>query len=155
MTSMEIDLALPLPITNYPLPITDKNHKMHWYLIIKNIHLFCVVLTFISFSTRGIWMIRESPLLQQRWAKILPHVIDSTLLASGIGLVIILHQYPGAQTWLTVKLIALLVYIIVGTIALKRGRTKTIRIVAFYVALTVFFYMVAVALTRIVNPFAW
>ena len=38
---------------------------------------------------------------------------------------------------------------------LKRGKTKTIRIIAFYGALTVFFYMVAVALTRIANPFAW
>jgi len=100
-------------------------------------------------------MIRESPLLQQRWVKILPHVIDSTLLASGIGLVFILHQYPGVQVWLTIKLMALLVYIIVGTIALKRGKTKNIRLIAFYTALTVFFYMVAVALTRMVNPLAW
>ena len=128
---------------------------MHWYLTIKEIHLFCVALTFISFVTRGIWMIQESHWLQKPWVKITPHLIDSTLLASGIALVIMLHQYPGTQTWLTVKLVALLLYIVVGSIALKRGKTKTIRTLAWYGALGIFFYMIAVALSREVNPLAW
>jgi uncharacterized membrane protein SirB2 len=109
----------------------------------------------MSFSLRGIWMLRESPWLQQRWVKIVPHLIDSVLLASGIGLVLILHQYPGVHHWLTVKLVALLAYIVIGTIALKRGKTKTIRIIAWLGALGVFFYMVTVALTRISNPLQW
>ncbi len=122
------------------------------YLIIKNIHISCVILTLISFTIRGIWMIQESHWLQQRCVKIVPHVIDTILLLSGIGLALILHQYPGAQPWLTVKLLALLVYIVVGTIALKRGKTKTIRVMAWIGALSVFFYLIMVALTRMVNP---
>ncbi|HID99552.1 MAG TPA: regulator SirB [Thiotrichaceae bacterium] len=126
---------------------------LDWYLIIKNIHLSCVVLTFISFSVRGLWMILESPWLQRRWVKIVPHFIDSVLLATGIALVIMLHQYPGVETWLTVKFVALLAYIIIGTIALKRGKTKTIRVIAWIGALGAFFYMVKVALTRVISPF--
>ncbi|MDM8558819.1 SirB2 family protein [Candidatus Parabeggiatoa sp. HSG14] len=125
------------------------------YLIIKNIHISCVILTFISFSTRGIWMIQESHWLHKWWVKVLPHIIDTLLLVSGITLVIILHQYPGTQNWLTAKLLALLVYIIVGSIALKRGKTKTIRVVAFGGALMAFFYLVMVALNRTANPLAW
>jgi uncharacterized membrane protein SirB2 len=113
------------------------------------------MLTFISFSMRGIWMIQESHWLQQRLVKIVPHIIDTALLFSGITLAIIIHQYPGTHTWLTAKLLALLLYIIIGSIALKRGKTKTVRIIAFLGALAVFFYLVTVALLRTANPLAW
>ncbi|HDN27177.1 MAG TPA: hypothetical protein ENG03_08795 [Thioploca sp.] len=128
---------------------------MHWYLTIKDIHISCVAFAFISFFTRGIWMIQESHWLQMRWVKIVPHLIDTGLLASGIALVLFLHQYPGTHTWLTVKLVALLLYIVVGSIALKHGKTKTIRTMAWIGALGVFFYMVVVALKRVANPLAW
>ncbi len=122
------------------------------YLIIKNIHVTCVILTFLFFSLRGIWMLLDSPTLQHPWVKIIPHFIDTTLLLSGIGLIMILHQYPGTQAWLTAKLVALLVYIIIGSIALKRGKTKTIRMTAFFLALATFFYLVSVALTQTAIP---
>jgi uncharacterized membrane protein SirB2 len=77
-----------------------------------------------------------------------PHVIDTLLLASALTLVVWSHQYPGAQNWLTAKLLALIVYIGLGTVALKRGRTKGARIAAFIAALLVFGYIVKVALTR-------
>jgi len=123
------------------------------YPIIKNIHVSSVVLTFLFFFLRGIWMLQDNSVLQQRWVKILPIFIDTTLLLSGISLIIILHQYPGTQTWLTAKLVALLIYIIIGSIALKRGKTKTIRATAFLLALATFFYLVSVALTRTAIPF--
>ena len=128
---------------------------MYWYLTFKNIHILCVILTLLLFSVRGVWMIQQSAWLQQRWIKIIPHLIDTLLLASGIGLVMIIHQYPGSQNWLTAKLVALLVYIVAGHIALKRGHTLKIRVLALLGALGVFFYIVMVALTRIVNPLAW
>ncbi|MBE9562598.1 MAG: SirB2 family protein [Proteobacteria bacterium] len=122
------------------------------YLVIKNIHIACVVLTFISFSLRGIWMLKDNPLLQHHWANTLPHFIDTTLLLSGIGLILILQQYPGTQAWLTAKLVALLIYIIIGSIALKRGKTKNIQLTAFFLALATFFYLVSVALTKNAVP---
>ncbi|NJO14648.1 MAG: SirB2 family protein [Thioploca sp.] len=125
------------------------------YLTLKSIHIFCVLLTFLSFFIRGIWMIQNHPRLQQRWVKIVPHLIDSVLLLSGISLVFTIHQYPFINHWLTAKLLALLLYIILGSIALKRGKTKTIRLTAWISALGAFLYMVTVAITRVVNPLIW
>jgi uncharacterized membrane protein SirB2 len=74
------------------------------YLIIKNIHILSITLSFILFFIRGIWAIQESDWLQRAWVKIVPHIIDSVLLFSGITLAVILQQYPGVHSWLTAKL---------------------------------------------------
>jgi len=118
------------------------------YIILKHIHLTCVALTFISFSARGFWMLSESELLQKKWVKIAPHIIDTTLLGSAIALAVMLHISPIEQTWLLAKVIGLLVYIILGTVALKRGKTKPIRMTALILALLTFGYIVKVALTK-------
>ena len=93
-------------------------------------------------------MIAESPHLQARWVRSVPHVIDAILLASAIGLTLTLRQYPFAQGWLTAKVLGLIAYIILGSIALKRGSTQTIRVAAFIGSLAVFGYIVSVALTH-------
>ena len=59
-------------------------------------------------------------------------------------------QYPFALAWLTAKLIGLLVYILCGAMALRRGRSKAQRAFFFGGALLAFAYIVSVALTR--NP---
>jgi uncharacterized membrane protein SirB2 len=64
------------------------------------------------------------------------------------------HQYPGQQPWLTAKLAALVGYIVLGSIALKRGRTKGQRQAAFVAALALFFYIGMVAVTKRPFPFA-
>ena len=120
------------------------------YLVLKHIHLTAVVLSFSLFFLRGLWMLADSPQLQKRWVKITPHVIDTILLASAIALAVLIHQYPFVDAWLTAKLIALVVYIGLGTIAIKRGRSKSVRVIAWIGALLTFGYIVAVALTH--NP---
>lgn len=118
------------------------------YLTVKTIHLSAIVLTFILFFIRGLWMLQDSPILQQRWVKILPHSIDTILFLSGITLVILLRQYPMVHTWLTVKFFAVIAYIIVGSIALKFGKTKQIRFMMWLMALGLFFYIVTIALNH-------
>lgn len=120
------------------------------YDILKTIHITCVALTFISFGARGLWMFQGSTLLHTKTVRIVPHIIDTTLLVSAIGLMSILHQYPVTSDWLTAKVGALIVYIILGSIALKRGRNRTVRLIAFTGAWLTFFYIIGVALTR--NP---
>ena len=93
-------------------------------------------------------MINDSAMLRRRWIKIVPHVIDTVLLASAIVLAAIVQQYPFVHGWLTAKVIGLVVYIGLGTVALKRGRTRGVRIAAWLAAQAVFFYIVAVAITR-------
>ena len=98
-------------------------------------------------------MLRGSSILQQQWVKIAPHVIDTLLLASAITLAIQLKISPLSAPWLMSKIIALLLYISLGTIAIKRGKTRTVRLSAWLAAQGVFFYIVSVALTH--NPQPW
>ena len=83
------------------------------------------MLSISLFLVRGWWMLHDSARLHQRWVKMLPHVIDSALLASAVLLALNVGQYPGTHSWLTAKITALLLYIGLGTVALKRGQLKT------------------------------
>ena len=118
------------------------------YLLLKYVHVGCVIASGGGLVLRGFWMLLDSPRLNQRWVKIFPHVVDTGLLGSAIALATISGQYPLAQSWLSAKVIGLVAYILCGTMALKRGRTKSIRGVFFVVALLVFAYIVSVALHR-------
>lgn len=118
------------------------------YLALKHLHLTTVVLSFALFTLRGVWMLIDSPLLQRRWVRIIPHVIDTVLLASAMGLTLILEQYPFVHGWLTAKALGLIAYIILGSIALKYGPTKPIRAGAWVAALAMFGYIVSVALAH-------
>ena len=119
-----------------------------FYLALKHLHVTCVILSGSGFFLRGLWMLSDSPRLNQRWVRIVPHVVDTTLLGSAISMAVISSQYPLAQNWLTAKLIGLLVYILCGTMALKRGKSKATRAVFFAAAVLAFAYIVTVALTR-------
>lgn len=123
------------------------------YLALKNLHLATIAVTLALFLLRGVWMMRESSRLQARWVRIVPHINDTLLLASGIGLAMLIGQYPLVHGWLTAKFFALIAYIVLGTIALKRGRTRGVRIAAWIAALAVFAYMLAVARAHAPWPF--
>ena len=118
------------------------------YLVIKHLHITLALLSGSFFLLRGIWMLGESPLLQRRWVKVVPHVVDTLLLTSALVLVFWSGQYPFEQPWLTAKVLALIVYIGLGTVALKRGKTLGVKTFAMFAALATFGYIVAVALTR-------
>ena len=120
---------------------------------LRFVHIGCVAVSYLLFVTRGVWMMRESQFLQQRWVRIVPHMIDTVLLASAIALTVILREYPLTHGWLTAKVSGLIAYIGLGTYALKRGRTRRRRIAAWIAAQLVFFYIIAVALTR--NSLPW
>jgi uncharacterized membrane protein SirB2 len=123
------------------------------YLLIKHLHVSCVVLSGLGFFLRGWWMLRHAAILNRRLVRVVPHVIDSVLLASAIVLAVMSGQYPFASDWLTAKLVGLTVYVWFGGMALKRGKTKLIRACFFMLAVAVYAYIVSVALTR--NPSPW
>jgi len=123
------------------------------YLALKHIHLTAVGLSFALFALRSFWMLRDSPSLQKRWVKIVPHIIDTVLLVSAISLAVLLQQYPFVDGWLTAKVLALLAYIGFGTIALKRGRSRKVRLLALGGAVLSAAYIVLVALNH--HPFPW
>ncbi|CUI03151.1 SirB2 family protein [Massilia antarctica] len=118
------------------------------YLAVKHLHMSCAALSIGLFALRGVWMLRGSPQLAQRWVKIAPHLVDTVLLASALTMVVWSGQYPFVQSWLGAKVVALVVYIVLGAVALKPGRPKQVRAIAFGAALLTVAYIVAVALTR-------
>ncbi|MCK2127456.1 SirB2 family protein [Thauera aromatica] len=118
------------------------------YYTIKHLHVTCVVLSAAGFLLRGLWMFTGSPLLQRRLTRVLPHVIDSLLLLSAIGLATMIGQYPFAAGWVTAKVFGLIAYILLGTVAIKRGRTPTVRAAAFVGALVVYAWIVSIAITK-------
>jgi uncharacterized membrane protein SirB2 len=118
------------------------------YAVLKDVHVACVVATIVLFVVRGGWMISGTLQQRGRWVRIVPHVIDTALLASAIAMAVLLGQYPGTTGWLTAKVIGLVVYVLLGMVALKRGRTRRTRIAAFTGALVAFAYVASVAVTR-------
>lgn len=118
------------------------------YTVLKTIHVGSVVVSATGFVVRGWLMLTDSPLFAQRWMRVAPHVVDTVLLTSAIALSALLQQYPFVDGWLTAKVVALAAYIVLGSIALKRGHTRTIRAVAWVGALLVLAYIIAVALAH-------
>jgi uncharacterized membrane protein SirB2 len=121
-----------------------------FHVQMKLLHIFCVVCSGILFAARGALMWAGS-----RWAndvslRRLSYSIDTVLLGSAVYLVVTLHQYPFVSSWLTAKISLLVVYILLGIVALRRGRTRLTRRVCFAAALSVYAFIISVALTH--NP---
>jgi uncharacterized membrane protein SirB2 len=127
---------------------------MSLYPLLKHLHVSCVLVSISFFFLRGIWMMCDSPMLARRWVRIVPHVVDTALLASAIALAFALELNPLATPWLAAKIAGLVIYIALGVIALRRGRTRGVRIAAWVAALAVFAYIVSVAVTRQALPLA-
>jgi uncharacterized membrane protein SirB2 len=117
------------------------------YSAIRQLHVAAAAMSLALFLLRAVWMLASPSRLQMRWIRIVPHAVDTVLLGSAIWLAWQLGA-AGTGGWLTAKVIAVLVYIAAGTVALKRGRTPGIRIAALIVALTTFAYIVSVALAK-------
>jgi len=118
------------------------------YSTLKLIHISAAILTISGFVLRGIWMLTGSSNLEWRVVRIAPHIIDTVFLLSGIALIWTLKLPVLNQPWLLTKFVALLAYILLGTIALKRGKTRRIRVSAFVLALLTFAYIAGVAMSK-------
>jgi uncharacterized membrane protein SirB2 len=116
-----------------------------WYLQILWTHIGCVIASGSLFFMRGCMMLAGLPAANHVALRRISVVIDSLLLAAAITLTTIIHQYPFVQAWLTVKVVLLVVYIVLGVFALRRGRTRAIRAGFFAAAMIVFLFIVSVA----------
>ena len=124
-----------------------------YYVGLRQAHIGFAMLSIALFMVRGALMLAESRQLQARALQILPHVIDTLLLTTALMLTTVIHQYPFSTDWLTAKVVLLVVYIVLGSIAIKRGRTRGIRIAAFIAALLTIGFLVSVA--RAHHPLGW
>jgi uncharacterized membrane protein SirB2 len=117
------------------------------FATLKAAHVAAVAASGLMFFVRGLWMLDRSPMLERRWVRVVPHVNDTVLLAAGVWMAVTLRQVPGVSPWLTAKIVALVIYVALGTVALRRRRVG-----AWIAALAVFGYIVAVALTHDALP---
>ena len=116
--------------------------------LVKLIHVSCALLSLGGFLARGVLMLRDSALLQQRWLRIAPHVVDTVLLGSAI---VLASQWGLAALqlpWLQAKIGALLLYILLGSLAIRPGHSKTVRTGAWLAGLVVFGYILGVAVSK-------
>jgi len=118
------------------------------YTSFKLVHLCAAILSFNGFVLRGYWMMTDPVLLDRKWVRILPHVVDAIFLASGVGLIYALRLQVLQNGWLLTKFAVLFVYVVLGSVALRRGRSMAIRKTAFTFAVISFVYIVGVALSK-------
>ena len=116
-----------------------------FYPQIKLVHITAVTLSGSLFFLRGLFL-----QLGARWPMSAPmrytsYTIDTVLLTAALMLATLLHQYPFVHAWLTVKVTLLVTYVILGTFALKRGNTRTVRIACWIAALCVYAFIATVA----------
>jgi uncharacterized membrane protein SirB2 len=123
------------------------------FLLLKGLHITCAITSYTLFFLRGIWSFRGSPIMRQRWVRIVPHIVDTLLLVLAIALAFAINQYPFVDAWLTAKVLGMFLYIGLGFVALKYGKTRTRRILAWLIAQTVFAYIVLVAISHNAVPF--
>ena len=122
------------------------------YMLIKHLHVTAAALSILFFVVRAYWSVSENALLQKKVVKIAPHVIDTVLLVAAILLAMMLGP-AASQPWVLTKIVLLIAYIGVGTIAIKRGRTPRTRAIAAIVAVAIFAYIVGVAIRH--HPASW
>ena len=118
---------------------------MTLYEFIKIIHVTAISLSITGFITRVILKLNDSPYQKKYWFRKLPHKVDTLLLASALTMVYILGVNPFTTFWIAEKITGLSIYILLGMIALRWGRTKRVRAIAALMAVMVFSYIVYVA----------
>jgi uncharacterized membrane protein SirB2 len=119
---------------------------IEFYPEIRWVHVAAVLSSGVLFFLRGTMVLGGL----QRWAmwapvRYLSYAIDTVLLTAALMLATLLRQYPFVHAWLTVKVVLLVVYIGLGTFALKRGRTRRVRAVCFAAAVLVYLFIISVA----------
>jgi len=118
---------------------------IEFYPDIKWVHVCAVILSGTLFALRGAGVLAGARWPMWAPLRYLTYTIDTVLLTAALMLVTILHQYPFVQGWLTAKVCLLVVYIVLGTFALKRARTRRAQAGFYVAALAVFLFIVSIA----------
>lgn len=127
---------------------------IEFYAQIKWVHIITVLCSGSLFLLRGLLVQAGKPRIAMAApVRYLSYTIDTTLLTAALMLVSVLPSAVFANGWLTAKLILLVVYVILGTFALKRGRTPRARTIYYVAALATFVAMYGIA--RMHNPLGW
>ena len=119
------------------------------YLLVKQAHIGFVVLSLGLFVFRGSLAV-FGVYRPNKVTNIVVHGVDTLLLLCGVSLAVMISINPFVTPWLMAKLIGLVVFVLIAGAGVRRGRTKSVRLLAFILAIAVFLYIVTVAVTK--NP---
>ena len=126
---------------------------MNSVTLLLGVHLASIALSVSLFVLRYGWRECHSARAHARWTRVVPPIVDTVLLLSGVGLIAKTHILPFTEqgTWLTEKLFGVIIYIVLGFIALdyRRARSQQARLVAFPLALVVLYIIIKLATTKI------
>ena len=126
---------------------------IEFYPQIKYVHVLMVLLSGALFAMRGIGVLagaRWPQSLPVRWAS---YAIDTTLLTAAMMLLTILPWAMFGNGWLGTKLLLLVAYVVLGSLALKRGRSVRVRGWCYGAAVLVYLAMIGIA--RAHHPLGW
>jgi len=118
------------------------------YLAIKYLHVLTAVFSITLFSVRFLLLIFRPAMLRTGWIRVLPHVNDTLLLIFAILLCFAIKQAPLVTPWLSEKVVAVILYILAGTFALKWSKSRMSQIIWFIIALTLFAYAADMAVNK-------
>jgi len=119
-----------------------------WYLPPKTTHIGLVTASGLLFAMRGALVLAGRGWAMAKPWRMASYGIDTALLAAGVTLWAGLSLNPATSPWLGAKLVLLVLYIVLGSLALKRARSRRARIASFVGALAVYLFMATVALAR-------
>jgi len=116
-----------------------------YYLALRQAHIALALLSVGLFCVRGLLMLAQSPRVHAAWLRYPSYLIDTLLLTAALMLMSVVRQYPFVDDWLTMKVCLLVAYVVLGSVALRRGRSRGARIAAFVAALLVVTFLFGVA----------
>lgn len=126
---------------------------MNMFLSVLYLHIGSAIFSVTFFALRFWWTHHQNTWLERRWVRVLPHAVDSVLLLSGVTLMLMTRYFPFTEegTWLTEKLFGVIIYIILGFVALgrRRPRSQQVGFIAFMLALMVLCIIVKLAITKV------
>lgn len=118
---------------------------IEFYPQIKWVHIAAVLASGGLFMMRGLALHAGANWAMTAPLRYLSYTIDTVLLTAALMLTAILHQYPFVHAWLTVKVLLLVIYVVLGSYALKRGSTSGVRVACWFAALVVYAAIISVA----------
>ncbi len=121
---------------------------MSLFSLLKLVHVGCALLSVGGFALRGYWALVDNPRRRSRLARVGPHVVDTLLLGSAVGMLVLWGVSPFSTSWLVAKLVALLLYIGLGMATLRFARTPRWQRASYTAALGCAAYIICVAVTH-------
>lgn len=126
---------------------------IEFYLPIKYVHISAVLISGGLFFVRGLLLLNGQTWAMAAPLRYLSYSIDTVLLTAALMLVTLLPSIVFKNGWLVVKLSILVLYVVLGSVALKRGRNLRTRWVCFFSAAMSYIFILSIAYTH--QPWGW